>query len=1752
VTTVPEPSASAGAESLDSGSYEVLRDRLVQAAGRLEEQARGLDARRRELFGSQELTVIGTERIRTENNCTPVDVVSLGDRLLIGYEVHLGLRQSLRPEEVLTLYRCAPTDDGWDLGEVDAAEACPGLYGAESFARDFRELVEYSRGSVLRHVRRGTRLLVVFQTGSARTDVRVFRWQVDPGGGLTYIDNRGERDYVYPPTHDFEWIETTREHHRGGRHPHVNIEDAVFVETVGGDLTIKIEDNTESGRGILSEPVEDRNQSLDDARVHYARIGTLIVLRVLPYREQTWRYFVYNTRAQTAERIDAIGQSCVSLPEGHGIIFPGGFYLQTGEWKVFDVDASDLEFKRMIRSPNGEDVLYAFHHRDLGHYSLFPYNLIRQEVANPIHCDGFTLFDDGRMIIMRHIDREPARVHPVQIWQTPFVSEEYAARHEVRDGSLLARVGNAELVRGISDCHGVARRVRNQEPTRQRYEDLIAALTRTLDGYHWLGHADAGGLRETLEGLRANAEQIVDEFEKVVAMRARAEEVVAGARAAQAELLRALDPERWQEVDRFMSTLAALQSQRGHLVGLREVRYVDLAALDALEAECVEAFDRVSRAAVDFLLDDRALAPVARRLDELLERIEAAPRVTDLRSLGERLDEVSEGLGVLSEVVATLEVDDPNARTAILEQISEVFSRQNRVRAIFTGRRQELARSEGQAEFAAQMRLLAQGVTSALAMADTPEECDAQQSRLMVQIEELESRFSELDDFVLELVAKRDEVHEAFATRKQQLLDARARRAQNLFAAGERILAGVGRRARAFKAEDELHGYFAADAMVRKLRELAADLLALGDPVKSDELVSRLRAAEQEALRGLRDRLDLFEAGAEVVRLGRHRFNFNSQPLELTIVPWQGGLAIHLTGTDFHEPLDDPELVAARRFWDQPLVSERDTVYRAEYLAAQLYFDAEAGREGLTFEALDLAALDEGGLLAVVRERAAARYAEGYERGLHDADAAAILGALLAMRKTAGALRFGPEPRAVACLFWTFFVDEDAAARWQIRARSAGGLRDRLAHGRGLEDLGAALARAMEAAFSSLEPASLPWSPAALGDAGRYLALELARERPVFVTSGEAEDLRARVAAKRPELEGDLAALGDDALGRLELALAWVDGVLAQPRPEGGLSEGAEDLARYRLEAAVLCASAGDAALRAPREVSRALTRTTAEGLLGQHPRIRERRMTVRLDELLGRLRRYLQEEVPAFVAYRALLGRLVERKRVELRVEEYVPRVLTSFVRNRLVNEVYLPLIGANLAKQLGTAGADTRTDRSGLLLLISPPGYGKTTLMEYVSSRLGLTFVKVNGPSLGHEVRSLDPSEAPNATARQEVDKINLALEMGNNVMLYLDDIQHTHPELLQKFISLCDAQRRIEGIWRGRTRTYDLRGKKFCVVMAGNPYTESGEVFRIPDMLANRADIYNLGDILEGRAEVFALSYIENCLTSSPTLSPLATRSQDDVYKLIRMARGEEIPTTDLAYGYSAAELSEVLAVFRLLFRVQEVLLAVNQQYIASASMDDAYRTEPEFKLQGSYRNMAKLAEKVVSAMNAEELEALIDDHYLGEAQTLTTGAEANLLKLRELRGRLTPAEAARWAEIKEEMARQRRLGGAEDDPVVRVTSQLDLLGQRLAGIQEAVTRAAADRGERAAVDPLERLAPLLERLGVALEAIRRPQLEVRVAAPEIPAVDELIRHQSTILEQAILPVARAAAQNLEQGTSLTRELIELVERLEQAGP
>ena len=1647
--------------AVQGGNYEVIRARL-QASGRvLVERAAALNEQRKAKFGGTELTILANERARTENACLPRDVAQVEGRLLVGFNVANFLRKTT-PEDVLQLYDVQATEAGFELTPLPHDQVA--WLKDRSFVREFDKLVEFYKDARLQQLRRTSegRLLAVFRVGARESDLKVFRWSLDARGAPTYLDDRGEREVLPAEIPAIDWRAPAREDYVLGRHPHISILGEVFIETVGGDLTVKIENNTEDGQGIYREPVEDAKQSLDDAAIHYAKLGPLILLRVLPFREKHTRYLVFNTTTRSVARIDALGQACIPLEDGHGLIFPGGYYLRTGEHKLFDGDSSGLSFFRQVRAPNGEDTLYIFYRPSDGLYWLFPYNKIRQEVQSPIGCHGWSLFDDGRLVLFRGVGSEPVKVHPMQMWRTPFCTPEHAAA-QPSDGSLLSRIGNAELVRGLSDVNSLARLIDNPEPSRQVFEDIASSCTRMLDGHHWLSDASLGNLAETAREIRRTAELIIDEFEKVQTLRGAARKALLKLESEHVALLRENQPEGWREVQPFLDAMARLRRHRGVLITARDTRYIDTARLDALEKETIAAFEHVSRSCVSFLLGGEAFTPLVKQLDELSGRIDKIDRSQDLEPITAELDRTGEGLNLLAEVVGGLEVGDAQARTSILEGIAEVFSQLNRVRAVLSGRHRELVARENRATFGAQIKLLSQSVANALTVADSPERCDELLSRLLLQIEEMEGRFGEIEELLPELAARREEVYEALSSRKQALVEARQRRIQSIVDAAGRILEGVNRRTKSFKAEDELQGYFASDAMVLKLRQLSEQLAGLGDSVKSEELLSRLKSARQDALRGLRDKSELFDGGDNLIRFGKHRFTVNTQPLDLTLVPRDGGLALHLSGTDFYEKIEDPELEATRVWWDQPVPSESPTVYRGEYLAASVLFAAEQSQ---SVAQLTAAQIEAGGLLKLVRAYAAERYDEGYERGLHDADAALILDRLLTMRSTAGLLRFPASCRAMAAVYWAETPEGPAKLARSRQARSLGRLRRHADCSEAIAALCATLASSIQATVAGI----FEFNESQLRMAAEYLFEELQAERPRFVLSAAAEALRSTLErhlddhGSRAELDEDLRALEGQLGERVALLRAWLRGVAGE---SWALDEAvARLLAERKLDF----------------EPTTAQSEGVVEGLLGQHPRIVERKLSLRLDELLVRLSEHERGFVAGWRRFRELRHRILERERRRLRLGELMPKVMSTFVRNKLINDVYLPVVGDNLAKQIGAAGEGKRTDLMGMLLLVSPPGYGKTTLMEYLAARLGLVFMKINGPALGHGVRSLDPAEAPNATSRQEVEKINLALEMGNNVMLYLDDIQHTHPELLQKFISLCDAQRRIEGVWKGHTRTYDLRGKKFCVVMAGNPYTESGDKFVIPDMLANRADTYNLGEVLDGREETFALSYVENALTSNAVLAPLAARSQDDVYKLVRMARGEEIASTELAHEYSAVELGEIKAVLNRLFQVQRVVLAVNRQYVASAAQSDAFRDEPPFKLQGSYRNMNKLAEKVVSAMTPEEVERLLDDHYAGESQTLTSGAEQNLLKLAELRGRMSEEQAQRWAAIRQEFRRLRSMGGKTDDPVARVTGVLATLGQQVEGVGAAVKEG---RGVEATLSGLgERLEQLAERIAASV--------------------------------------------------------------------
>ncbi|MGW2421932.1 DNA repair ATPase [Streptomyces sp. NPDC001709] len=1600
--------AEAPQATVDAGTYEVLRDRLATHAAELARRAEGLNARRAEEFGSVTLNLVATARLGTPHACVPSDIVAVGDALLFG--------ASGGATDALALY-------GRD-GERLPEDAVPGLLDDPAFVREFGALHRYYRAASLLRLRVvDGRLLAVFRTGEKAEDVRVLRWSRAEDGRVAFLDARGDRDDVFPPAQDVTWTETTREDHVLGRDPYVAVPGGLGVSTVGGSLTVR----TPDGEELYVEPVQEPLQSLADAALAHTSVGPLVLLRVRPYKEDADRYLVFDTLSRTVLRLDGIGQACRRLPEEQGIVFPGGYCLAGGAYRTYEIDAAGLEFEREVRAPNGEDVLYAFRSRAEGRTLLLSYNTLRKEVANPLPCRGWALFEDGALAVLRAGGDEPAHTHPLQWWTSPYVSDTHAAALRTGTGAL-ARVGNADLVRGLADCLSVARLVTDGIETGEGYRALVAACVRAADTHHWLADEELGDLAGALGEVRATGEQVLAEFETVRELTRQAAEALDEAAERIAAVVRRLRGEAPREAAAWVRGLTELRHAHGHVLTLRELRYVDATRVAELAAATEADLAGFGRRAVAFLAREDAFAGQQEEVERLVGEAAAVETVAGAAPLAARLDELADGLRTVTEVVTGLDIADATVRTAVLERIAEVLGGVNRARATLDGRRRALQDSEGRAEFAAETALLAQAVTAALAASGTPEQCDDQLAAVSARLEDLDGRFAEFDDFLAELADRRSEIYEAFAARKQSLADTRARRAEQLAVSAGRMLRTVARRAATLADTDAVTAYFASDPLVAKVRRTAGELRALGDSVRAEELDGRLKSARQEAARALRDRADLYTEDGRTLLLGGHRFAVNTQPLDLTLVPHGDTLAFAVTGTDYRRPVTDPDFAATRPLWDRHLPSESPEVYRAEHLAARLL--AEHGPAAL-------AAADD--LPDLVRRAAQESYDEGYERGVHDHDATVVLRALLPLYETAGTLRHEPAARAAAQLFWAHGTTEEARTEWRRRAASLARARDAFGAVPAIGELERELAGAIEA-----WDASAPGGPSAA-----YLFEELTGGPEGFVLGVTARTLldkfRHAGGSYRRDLEG-LTGLA----ARRQVVRAWLGAYAAATGTEAGPGELAEAVA------AELCPGL-------PRYDGDAPLTATAQDLLGTHPRVSAGQLPLRLDEFLARTSRFATEDVPAFRAYQRRRTTLVTAERDRLRLDDHRPRVMSAFVRNRLVDEVYLPLIGDSLARQLGTTGESKRTDTGGLLLLISPPGYGKTTLMEYVADRLGLMLVRVSGPALGHAVTSLDPADAPDATARREIEKINFALAAGNNTLLYLDDIQHTSPELLQKFIPLCDATRRVDGVWDGGPRTYDLRGKRFAVCMAGNPYTESGERFRIPDMLANRADVWNLGDVLTGKEDVFALSFVENALTANPVLAPLAARDRADLDLLVRLAAADPTARADrLTHPLTAAELEGTVALLRHLLAVRATVLKVNAAYIASAAQSEEARTEPPFRLQGSYRDMNKIAGRLRPVMNTAERESVVEDHYTAEAQTLTTGAEANLLKLAELRGTLSEDQAARWTEVKTAHVRTRTLGGPETDPLTRAVAALGLLADRVAAVESAITRARADTG------------------------------------------------------------------------------------------
>jgi len=1620
--------------ALEGGAYDLIKQRLNDHGGRLRAEKNSLDAQRLEIFGSRKLELKDSGSIHTKLHCEPRDMVPLGsNQFLFGFNVQLSLKRG-QPGDVFAIYNFDETEGTFSEADLSAIQD-PGFENA------FGRLFQINQDATLHRLSIvGPHLYMVFRTGIKIDDITVFKWLCQEGK-LSFIDDRSSSEYLekaFPNQYNFEWRTPPRHAIRHGDNPHVSIEDRVFVECVGGDLTIKIEDNTSTGEGIYAEEVENQHQKVDEAKIQYAIQGSLILLKIQPHREDTVRYFIFNEKLHSVHRVDTLGQACVMLPQEHGLIFPDGYYLQTGELKRFEADGGGMVLERIVESPNGEDFLYVFFNRINGLYALMPYRLIEQEVTERISCSGFSLFANGDILSFLAA-KEAINHHMLQLHQSPFYQPSNQPESGNKD-SYLFSVGNKTVVKTLAEINEVLILIQKESPYADLYADIAIKAQGIPDNNAWLKSSEGEKATAILKEIAGTAEKAVAEFDKVRRLRLEAREktddIVSRAKTLFGQVSRA----DMRSVDDFVANLGGVRNMRGEIRALLENRFIDKGAMEALEAQVAEQADRLSKKCVDFLLQPDSLNPYRDRAEEQRGRVDGVETVAQGKELQEEIVTAGSDLEMLIDIVRNLKIDDTTEQTRIVEAITAIYQVVNQVKEALKNKMRTLMTAEGAAQFNAQILLLSQGAVNYLDMSDSPEKCDGYFTDILSQLEDLGGKFADFPEYIEQLDQKRSELETAFEQKRLQLEEERNRKATAWVSSAERMLKSIEHKLGTFEDVNDINGYMAGDPMIASIHERVEQLQDLEKAGEAEGILSQLKSVHEEAVRQLKDKQELYVDGQNIIRFGKHKFAVNAQPLDMTMVRRGEDQFLHLTGTQYFDEVENEAFLATREVWNQTVVSEDTEIYRAEYLAYLLWQQLE--KEGID-RMTEVAAMDSEARLKVVQDFMGERYAEAYTKGIHDQDAEKILTALLNTQAALQLARYYPRARACAAVFWNKFCDPDAAKMMLARLEGFA-TRNEIFPGDPTQADYVAELRAMVEAF--IEETGL-FPPEDGSPAGEYLFYEHTNGRD-WVVSQEADSLLTEFERHLVQKgrEADFAKaqkpLEKDPHSHYQLIRDWVRGFLLD---RNGANKYLEEVAGL-----VFCGHLHKQA------VVQAATEQVLEGIQGAHDAVEEGG-NYRFDYLTfqEKLGRFSRESVPRFEAFQNLKQSLIEEEKEALRLHEFEPRVLSSFVRNQLVDEVYLPIVGDNLAKQIGAAGDAKRTDLMGLLLLISPPGYGKTTLMEYLANRMGLIFMKINGPALGHEVTSLDPEEAPNAGAREEVKKLNLSLEMGDNVMIYVDDIQHCHPEFLQKFISLCDAQRKIEGVWRGQPKTYDMRGRRVVVVMAGNPYTESGEKFRIPDMLANRADTYNLGDDMKGREVAFSGSYIENAITSNPALQPLAKAAQKDIQAFIRMAETDQREGIELQGSFSANEQEELINVVKKLITLRDVVLKVNQLYIESAGQADEFRTEPAFKMQGSYRNMNRLAEKVLPMMNEQELMDLVLDHYKGESQTLTTGAEANFLKFKQLIGVMTDEEAERWEEIKSTFGRNQYLqGGDQNDPVSRVVNQLSLFSNGLDSIQNTL--------------------------------------------------------------------------------------------------
>ncbi|MBN1468517.1 MAG: DNA repair ATPase [Fusobacteriaceae bacterium] len=1587
-------------------NYGIIRNRLIEKSSELKGKIDKLNNNRIEIFGKKENRILKNLNILTSNNCIPRDIFSLGNKVIFAYNVSIGLKTVTNIEDVFTIYKYEN-----ETLEKDTFD----LLFDEKFISEFKDLYKYYKDSFFSkfYVLNGF-LYMIFQNGQDFNNIKSFKWLINENS-LEYVGNRFAHEIVYSNQSEISWKKTSREDHVVGEYPHISIADKVFVEAINGDLTLKIENNTKTGKGIYSEPVENPDQNLDDAEIYYCVIENIILLKIKPYKENAFRYLIFNQKTREVFRNDSIEKSILLLPESQGLIMPNGIVRQSGGFTKFEIDCSNCVFQEKISSVNGEDFEFVFYNQLHGEYYLYSYNIIENNVNSPLNVNGFTHFPNGHLLVFK-AEMTPKKSHTLQIWETSFKEHEEVANKELEE-TLIFKLGNKAIVEAIASLNLLYRLVNKEDSYSGLYVDIVKDVELILNSYYWLDKEEIHNIKESLSSIKEIASLAIGEYEKVKTIKETNFHKFEEIKNKLEKLFKTANYETFDSIIKYVNVLNDFRVIRGEILGLKELEFLDLDQIEGLIQNLRIVNDKISIDCVNYLLEEDSLKNYILEINKIKEEVPNITKVIHGKELETKLVSISENLELLTNIINNLKIDDTTKIAEIVNKISELFSNINQIKAKLSNLIENFDTKERETEFFSKLNLITQSVSNYLNLSDSVEKCDSNVTKLVLQLDELESKFSDFEEFIPKLIEKREEILTVFTSKKQLITENKNKKINSIYEASNRIFKGLENRLKLTDDIKIINEIFSSDLMIEKIRDNIDLLISLDDTTKANEIESKLKNLKENSIRQLNDKKELFVDG-NTIKFGENHFLINTQEPEFTMIKKDNNFYFHISSTDFFEKVEDSRLQDYSLVWDQEILSENDDVYRGEYLAFSIINQLKKNNS--------LESLNDDYLKKIIKEYVEKNFEGYFIKGIHDDDGFKIVKGILELEYNLNSAIYNPKIRGIALLFFNYGINISERDLLTKRIHSLKSL-VKFGFKTSLNSLCSLIEIQVNLFFEKY-----PWlnleSPQSISE---YLVYELVYNEN-FVISLESKNLHEEfmnfIIGKNAKNEflKNYEDFKDDLQSLYILFENWIELFINEKRFEKN---------DYFFELLVTLIL-NDINERIP---IRFKSEITVDNLIGSHKKIEKEKMKLNYHNFMINLEEFLEKKSSKFAEFQKLKIELLNNMKNKLKFDELKSKTLSSFVRNKLIDKVYLPLIGNNFAKQIGVAGKNKRTDNMGMLLLISPPGYGKTTLIEYLANRLNMLLIKINCPTLGNQITSLDPQEAKNLTGKEELEKLNLAFEIGENIIIYLDDIQHSNPEFLQKFISLCDGQRKIDGVYKGNSKTYQFKGKKVAIVMAGNPYTENGEKFQIPDMLANRADVYNLGDMIGENEEAFKLSYIENAITSNLYLNKIFMKNPNDIYKFIKAIELNSRDSMGLEGMYSESEISDNLEVLDKMIKVREEILIVNKEYINSAGQNDKYRVEPPFKLQGSYRNMNKISEKIVPIMNEKELRDLIERIYENDSQTLASDAEASLLKFKEITNRLDSTNISRWNHIKNTYLETKK--DKSNEKMIEVIQQLD---------------------------------------------------------------------------------------------------------------